>query len=61
MSLLECEQICVFIIGGVDPATPTDADPFEDPRAVTGDDPHPDEDRYVTVGSDFLGRVLVVS
>jgi uncharacterized protein len=34
---------------------------FEDPRAVTIDDPHPDEDRYVTIGVDFLGRVLVVS
>ena len=34
---------------------------FEDPRAVTIDDPHPDEDRYVTIGVDFLARVLVVS
>ncbi len=34
---------------------------FEDPRAVTLDDRHPDEDRYVTIGLDFLGRVLVVS
>jgi len=34
---------------------------FEDPRAVTVDDPHPDEDRYVTIGLDFLGRILVVS
>ena len=34
---------------------------FEDPRAVTIDDLHPDEDRYVTIGLDFLGRVLVVS
>lgn len=34
---------------------------FEDPRAVTLDDTHPDEDRYVTIGLDFLGRVLVVS
>ncbi len=25
------------------------------------DDPHPDEDRYVTLGMDFLGRILVVS
>lgn len=33
---------------------------FEDPRAVTLDDPHPDEERYVTIGLDFLGRVLVV-
>ena len=34
---------------------------FEDPRAVTLNDPHPDEDRHVTIGLDFLGRVLVVS
>jgi uncharacterized DUF497 family protein len=34
---------------------------FEDPRAITLDDPHPDEDRYVTIGLDFLDRVLVVS
>ena len=34
---------------------------FEDPRAVTIDDRHPDEDRYVTIGLDLLGRVLVVS
>jgi uncharacterized protein len=34
---------------------------FEDPRGITLDDPHPAEDRYVTLGLDFLGRVLVVS
>jgi hypothetical protein len=34
---------------------------FEDPRAVTLDDPHPVEDRYVTIGIDFLGRILVVA
>ena len=34
---------------------------FEDPRAVTLDDPHSDEDRYVTIVLDFLDRVLVVS
>jgi len=34
---------------------------FEDPRGITLDDPHPDEDRHVTIGVDFLGRVLVVS
>ena len=34
---------------------------FEAPRAVTIDDPHPDEDQYVTIGVDFLGRILVVS
>jgi uncharacterized DUF497 family protein len=34
---------------------------FEDPRAVTLDDPHPVEARYVTIGLDFLGRILVVA
>ena len=34
---------------------------FEDPRAITLDDRHPVEDRFVTMGLDFLGRVLVVS
>jgi uncharacterized DUF497 family protein len=34
---------------------------FEDPRALTIDDPHPKEERFITVGLDFLGRVLVVS
>ncbi len=34
---------------------------FEDPRAITLEDAHPDEGRYVTIGLDFLGRVLVVS
>ena len=33
---------------------------FEDPRATTVDDPHPDEQRFATLGLDFLGRVLVV-
>jgi uncharacterized protein len=33
---------------------------FEDPHAVTIDDPNPSEDRYVTLGQDFLGRLLVV-
>jgi uncharacterized DUF497 family protein len=33
---------------------------FDDPQAVTLDDPHPQEERYVTLGLDFLGRVLVV-
>ncbi len=33
---------------------------FEDPRSITLDDRHPDEDRYVTVGLYFLGRVVVV-
>ena len=34
---------------------------FEDSRAITLDDSHPDEDRYVTIGLDFLGRILVVA
>ncbi|MBN1606203.1 MAG: BrnT family toxin [Polyangiaceae bacterium] len=33
---------------------------FEDRRAITIDDPHPKEERYVTIGLDLLGRVLVV-
>ena len=33
---------------------------FEDPRAVTISDPHPDEPRFVTMGFDFVGRVLIV-
>jgi len=34
---------------------------FEDPRALTRDDPHPREERAVTLGLDLLGRLLVVS
>jgi hypothetical protein len=34
---------------------------FDDPYAVTRDDPHPSEQRHVTLGPDMLGRVLVVS
>lgn len=33
---------------------------LEDTMALTTEDPHPDEERYVTVGLDSLGRVLVV-
>lgn len=33
---------------------------FEDPDAVTIDDPHPNEQRFATMGIDFLGRVLIV-
>lgn len=33
---------------------------FEDPHAVTIDDSHPNEQRFVTMGHDFLGRVLIV-
>ncbi len=34
---------------------------FEDPMGMTSSDPHPNEERFVTVGLDFLGRVVVVS
>lgn len=33
---------------------------FEDSRALTRDEPHPGELRHVTMGLDFLGRVVVV-
>lgn len=33
---------------------------LEAPRALTIEDHHPDEERYVTIGLDALGRVLVV-
>lgn len=33
---------------------------FEDRAALTIDDPHPHEDRYVTVGLDAGARLLVV-
>lgn len=34
---------------------------FEDPRAITVDDAHPVEERYVTIGLELLGRLVVVS
>jgi uncharacterized DUF497 family protein len=34
---------------------------FEDPLALTLDDPHPDEDRFLTLGLDLLGRVIVAN
>ncbi len=34
---------------------------FEDPLALTSTDPHPTEDRFVTIGLDFLGRLVLVS
>ena len=34
---------------------------FEDPKALTLDDSHPRERRFLTVGLDFLGRVVAVS
>jgi len=33
---------------------------FEDPLAITVDDVEDREDRFVTIGTDSLGRVLVV-
>lgn len=33
---------------------------FEDPNALTRGDTNDDEERYVTLGMDFVGRVLVV-
>ena len=33
---------------------------LEDPYALTRDDPHPREQRFVTLGIDALGRLLVV-
>lgn len=34
---------------------------LEDPLALTGEDPHPSEERFLTIGLDDLGRVLVIS
>ena len=33
---------------------------FEDELAITILDNHPDEERYVTLGLDFLGRIIIV-
>jgi hypothetical protein len=33
---------------------------FSDDRAITIEDDNPDEERYVTIGLDALGRLLVV-
>lgn len=33
---------------------------FEDDRAVTVGDDNPDEERYATIGTDAIGRALVV-
>jgi uncharacterized DUF497 family protein len=33
---------------------------FEDEKAITIPDEHEREDRYVTIGMDFLSRILVV-
>ena len=34
---------------------------FEDPLALTLEDPHPRENRYVSLGLDLLGRLIVVN
>ncbi|HLO16493.1 MAG TPA: BrnT family toxin [Anaerolineales bacterium] len=33
---------------------------FEDENAITIQDEHESEDRFITIGSDFLSRILVV-
>jgi uncharacterized protein len=33
---------------------------FSDEQALTLDDPHPEEERYVTIGMDAFARLLVV-
>jgi hypothetical protein len=33
---------------------------LEDERAITIPDDHPDEERFVTIGMDAFGRILVV-
>lgn len=33
---------------------------FEDELALTLDDPHPEEERFVTIGMDAFARVVVV-
>ena len=33
---------------------------FSDERALTLDDPHPEEERYVTIGMDAFARLLIV-
>lgn len=34
---------------------------FEDPLALTREDSHPTENRYVSLGLDLLGRLIVVN
>jgi hypothetical protein len=34
---------------------------LEDPLALTIEDPHPTEDRFVTLGTDLLGRIILVN
>ena len=33
---------------------------FEDDQALTMEDDVPDEERFITIGQDILGRILVV-
>lgn len=33
---------------------------FSDDQALTIDDPHPEEERFVTIGMDALARLLIV-
>jgi uncharacterized DUF497 family protein len=33
---------------------------LQDDDAITVEDPHPEEERYATIGADGLGRILVV-
>ena len=33
---------------------------LEDPRALTIEDRHPQEERFVSIGTDDLGRILLV-
>lgn len=33
---------------------------LEDDAAITIDDEHPEEDRYITIGMNALGQILVV-
>jgi len=34
---------------------------FDDLNAITVDDPNPNEQRFVTIGMNFFGRLLVVA
>ncbi len=34
---------------------------FDDLDTITVDDPHPDEERLVSIGMDYIGRILAVS
>ena len=34
---------------------------LDDPLAIILDDPHPSEQRFLCLGKDFLGRILVVN